>query len=102
MIFSIFQVSGDREGWSTASVRHSAQCDVLFERLFSWQSDSFTAAHVRDYSTALISRRNVTGFAVTLVVTYSEADSVKFNDASAYRRTIFLWLKTRTLQNNEP
>jgi len=28
-------------------------------------------------------RRNVTGFAVTWVVTYSETDSVKFNDASA-------------------
>jgi len=28
--------------------------------------------------------RNVTGFAVTLVVTYSETDSVYFNDASVY------------------
>ena len=35
------------------------------------------------------SRRNVSGFAVTLVVTYSETDSVKFNDASVYRHTIF-------------
>jgi len=37
-----------------------------------------------------------------LVVTYSETDRVKYNDASVYRHTIFLWLKTRTLQNNEP
>jgi len=36
------------------------------------------------------SRRNVTGFAVTMVVTYSETDSVKFNDASVYRNTTFL------------
>jgi len=32
----------------------------------------------------------LTGFAVTMVVTCSETDSVKFNDASAYRNTIFL------------
>ena len=36
------------------------------------------------------SRGNVTGFAVTLVVTYSETYSVKFNDASVYRHTISL------------
>ena len=59
---------------------------------------------MRDYSTAWIFgwHRNVTGFAVTLAVTYSETDSVTFNDASVYRHTIFLWLKTRSLQNNEP
>jgi len=32
-----------------------------------------------------------------MVVTCSETDSVKFNDASAYRNTIFLRLKTDTL-----
>jgi len=48
------------------------------------------------------SRRNVSGFAVTLVVTYSDTDSIKFNDASAYRHTTFLCLKTGTFQNNEP
>jgi len=37
-----------------------------------------------------------------MVVTYLERNSVKFNDASAYRNTIFLWLKTGTLHNNEP
>jgi len=36
------------------------------------------------------SRGNVTGFAVTLAITYSETDSVKFNNASAYRHTILL------------
>jgi len=39
------------------------------------------------------SHRNVAGFAIT----YSETDSVKFNDASVYRNIIFLWLKTKTL-----
>ena len=42
------------------------------------------------------SRRNVTGFAVT----YSETDNLKLNDASAYRNTIFLWLKTETLSTS--
>jgi len=32
----------------------------------------------------------LTGFAVTLLVTYSETDSVKLSDASVYRHTIFL------------
>jgi len=41
------------------------------------------------------SSRNVTGFAVTMVVTYSETDSVKCNDASAYRNTIFCDWKPR-------
>jgi len=54
MIFTIFQVSEDRERWLTASVRHSTQCDALLKRLFSWSSESFTAAHVRDHSTAWI------------------------------------------------
>jgi len=49
------------------------------------------------------SHRNVSGFAVTLVVTHSETDNVKCNDASVYRHrhTTFLCLKTGTLQNNE-
>jgi len=55
-------------------------CSMLLERLFSWNSDNFT----------------------TLVVMNSETDSVKFNDASVYRHTIFLWLKTGTLQSNDP
>jgi len=35
-----------------------------------------------------VSCRNLTGFALTLVVTYSETDSVKFNDASVYVRKL--------------
>jgi len=63
---------------------------------------------VRDYSTAWIfSRRNVTGFAVTLVVTYSETDSVKFNDASVHMHTIFFVIENqdaseqRALEGNQ-
>jgi len=54
MIFSVFQVSRDRERWFIASVRHFTLYSMLLERLFSWNSDSFTAAHVRDHSTAWI------------------------------------------------
>jgi len=42
------------------------------------------AAHVRDHITAMTcfaQKRWLTGFNVTLVVTYSEIDSVKFKDA---------------------
>jgi len=35
------------------------------------------------------SRRNVSGFAVTLVAIYSETDSAKFNDASVYSISYF-------------
>jgi len=51
---SIFQVSSDRERWLTAFVRHFTLCGILFERLFSCNSESITAAHVRDHSTAII------------------------------------------------
>jgi len=55
MIFSIFQVSRDRERCLTASVRDFTLCDKLLERLFSGSSESITAAnhciaHVRDHS----------------------------------------------------
>jgi len=52
MIFSIFQVSSDREGWLTAFARHFTLCSIVLERLFSWNSESITAAHERDHSTA--------------------------------------------------
>jgi len=54
IIFSIFIVSRDRERCSTASVRHFPLCGMLLERLFSCNSESITAAHVRDHSTAMI------------------------------------------------
>ena len=54
IIFSIFQVSRDRERWLTASVRHFTLCGTLLETLFSCDCESITAAHVRDHSTAMI------------------------------------------------
>jgi len=63
MIFSILQVSRDRERLLTASVQHFV-------------------ASVRRF-TRFVSCRNVTGFAVTLPVTYSKTDSVELKDASA-------------------
>jgi len=55
-IFSIFQVSRDRERLLTASFRDSTLCGLLLEleRLFSCSSESSTAAHVRDQSTVII------------------------------------------------
>ena len=52
--FSIFRVSRDRERSLTASVRHFILCGILLERLFPYNSESITAAHVRDHSTAKI------------------------------------------------
>jgi len=54
IIFSIFQVSRDRERCLTASVRHFTLCCILSERLLSCNSRSITVAHVRVYSTAKI------------------------------------------------
>jgi len=52
-------------------------CSILLEALFSCNSESVAAAHVRDHSIAIICFcRNVTGCAATLVATYSETDSV--------------------------
>ena len=50
----MFQVSSDLERRLTASVRHFTLCGILLERLFPCNSGSITAAHVRDYSTAMI------------------------------------------------
>ena len=54
IIFSIFQVSRDRERCLTASERHFTLCGILIERLFSCKSESITAAHVRDHSRTMI------------------------------------------------
>jgi len=54
IIFSIFQVSRDRERCLTNSVRDFPLCGMLLERLFSCNSESITAVHVRDHSTAMI------------------------------------------------
>jgi len=54
IIFSIFQVSRDGEGCLTASVRDFTLRGILLETLFSCDSESTTAAHVRDHSTVMI------------------------------------------------
>ena len=54
MLFSIFQVPRDHERCLTASVQDFTMCGILLERLFSCNSESITAAHVRDHSTAMI------------------------------------------------
>jgi len=54
IIFSIFQVSSDRERWLNAFVRHFTLCGILLARLFSCNSVSITAAHVRDHITSII------------------------------------------------
>jgi len=54
IIFSIFQVSRDRKRCLTAFVRHFALCVILLEKLFSCNSESVAAAHVRDHSTVII------------------------------------------------
>jgi len=53
-MFRIFQVFGGRERCLTVSVRDLTLCGLLLERLFSWNSKSITAEHVRDHSTAMI------------------------------------------------
>jgi len=50
----MFQVSRDLERCFTASVRHFTMCGILLERLFPCNSGSITAAHVRNYSAAMI------------------------------------------------
>jgi len=54
IIFTIFQVSRDRERCLTTSVRHFPLYGMLLEKLFSCNSESITAAHVRGHSTAVI------------------------------------------------
>jgi len=83
MIFSILQVSRDRKRLLTASVRHSSS--VVYLRKVTVLKQWSSTAHVRDHSTAVIcfvQKRWLTDFTVTLVVTHSETDRVKFKDAS--------------------
>ena len=54
IIFSILQVSRDPERWLTAFVQHFTLCGILLEKLFSCNSESITAARVRDHSTTII------------------------------------------------
>ena len=84
MIFSILQVSRDRKRLLTASVRHLSSV-VYCKKVAFLKQWSLTAAHVRDHSTAVIcfvQKRWLICFNVTVVVTYSETDSVKLKDTS--------------------
>ena len=79
MIFSIFQVSRDGKRWLTASVQHFILCGILLERLSSlkqWEFYSCTCKRPQ------YSRKNLTGFAVALLVTCLETASIEFNDSS--------------------
>jgi len=76
IIFSVFQVSRDRERCLTAFVQHFTSCDMLLERLFFCKSESITAARVRDHSTATICCMQKYNWLCCNVVKYSETDSV--------------------------
>jgi len=74
MIFSILQVSRDRKRLSTASVQHLPVWFTV-RKVTVLKQWSVTAANVRDHSTAVIcfvQKRWLTGFTVTLIVTYLE------------------------------
>jgi len=84
MIFSILQVSRDHKRLLTAFLRHLFSV-VYCNKVTVLKQWSLTAAHVGDHRTAVIcfvQKRWLTGFTATLVVTYSETDSVKFKDAT--------------------
>ena len=84
MIFSILQVFRDSKSLLTASVPHSSSV-VYCKKVAVLKQWSLTAAHVREHSTAMIcfvQKRWLICFNVTLVVTYSDTDSLKFKDAS--------------------
>jgi len=82
--FSILQVSRDRKRLLTASVRHLSSV-VYCQKVAFLKQWSLTTAHVRDHSTDVIcfvQKRWLICFNVTVVVTYSETDSVELKDAS--------------------
>jgi len=89
MIFTILQVSRDRKDCylplsDIYSVRHLSSV-IHCKKVTVLKQWSLTTAHVRDHSTAVIcfvQLRWLNDFTATLVVTYSETDSVKFKDAN--------------------
>jgi len=84
MILGMLQVYRDRKRLLTASVRHLSSV-IYCKKVAFLKQWSLTAAHVRDHSTAVscfVQKRWLICFNVTVVVTYSETDSVKFQDAS--------------------
>jgi len=81
--FSILQVSRDHKRLLTASARH------LFSVVYCNKGHCLETVKYgctrRDHRTAVIcfvQKHWLTGFTVTLVVTYSKTDRVKFKDAS--------------------
>ena len=80
MISSILQVSRHRKRLLTASVPRLSSV-VHCEKVAVLKQWSLTAAHVRDHTTAVIcfvQKCLLICFNVSLVVTYSETDSVIF------------------------
>ena len=66
-------------------------CPTFYPALYCWKGYFLVTVRVlqlRMWETAVqplfVPCGNATGFAVTLVVTYSETDSIYFNDASVY------------------
>jgi len=85
IMFSIFQISRDRERCLTPSVRHLTLCGILLERLFSCNSEIVAAAHVRDHSTAMIcSVQKCNWLCCNVSCHVFRNRPRKFNDASVY------------------
>jgi len=85
IFFTFFQLSRDRESCLTASVQDFTLCGILLERLFSCYSESITAAHVRDHSTAMIcSVQKCNWRCCNVGYQVFRTDSIYSNDASAY------------------
>jgi len=77
IIFSIFQVSRDHERCLTASVQDFTLCGILLGYFLGTVRVSQLHMWETTVQPWFVPCRNVTGFAVTLlVVTYSETDSV--------------------------
>ena len=82
MIFSNLQVSRDRKRLLTASARHLFSV-VYCKKGHCLETVKFNGCpRERPQYICFVQKRWVTGFSITLVVTYSETDSVKFKDAS--------------------
>jgi len=76
-------MSRDRKRLLIASHRHLSSV-VCLRKVTVLKQWSLTAAQVRDHTTAVIcfvQKHWLTDFIVTLVVTYSETDSVQFKKA---------------------
>jgi len=82
MIFSILRVSRDRKRLLTASLRHLSSV-IYCKKGHCPETVKFNGCHDHSRDLFQVQKCWLTGFTVTLVVTYLETDSVKFKDASA-------------------